>query len=426
MSASRLSQPVRWGALAAALLGIGAAVGYWLPHGLPDAESPAGSGDRARTVLYWHDPMVPNSRFDRPGKSPYMDMQLVPVYADEAAGGAGSVRVAGTVGQALGIRLGKVEKATLAPSITTTGSVAFDDRLLELVQARVDGYVTRLHVKAPFEHVRLGQALAEIQAPMWLEAGQEYLALLDATSTRGLALRAAVRERLRILGMPEAAIRQIESQRKVNASTQVVAPISGVVSELGVREGAAFPAGALLFRINGLAKVWVNAQIAESQVSLVPQDATVLVRAMAWPGREFKGRVVGLLPDVDVQTRTLTARLQIDNADGALAPGMFVSVSLSTKKAAPQLVVPSEAVIMTGERSVVVRAGPDGSFEVVNVSVGPEQGDRTAIFSGLSEGDSVVVSGQFLIDSEASLKSTIGRLGGKVSSGDAGTGESRP
>jgi membrane fusion protein, copper/silver efflux system len=282
--------------------------------------------------------------------------------------------------------------------------------LVEVVQARVEGYVTYLNVKAPLERVRRGQPLATILAPQWLEAQQEYLALVDARSQSAEALQDAARQRLVVLGVPDAAIRAVATKHETNATTTLVAPIDGVVTELGVRDGAAFMAGANLFRINGLATVWVNAQVPESQVSMVPLDSTVEAHATAWPGKTFKGRVIAFLPQVDPQTRTLSVRIALDNADFQLSPGMWVALDFTAPASEPQLVVPSEAVIVTGERSVVIIKGKKGSFDVANVSTGVEQGGRTPILSGLKEGQSIVLSGQFLIDSEASLTSTVNRL----------------
>lgn len=399
-----------------AMLAGGAALGFWFAHrgmqpeGNPAANATEGTGTSKkgeRKILYWHDPMVPGAKFDKPGKSPFMDMQLVPVYADQEGGAA--VRVSSTVTQNLGIRVGKVEQAIVQPRLNTVGSVAFDERLLELVQARVAGYVTRLRVKAPLERVRRGQPLADILAPEWLAAQEEYLALLGAQSERGQSIRDAARQRLIVLGVPEAAIRDLELQRKATTTT-LFAPSDGVITELAVREGAAFMPGAPLFRINGLKTVWVNAQVPEAQISMIPMGSTVEARATAWPGATFKGRVVALLPEVDPQTRTLPVRIVIDNPESKLAPGMFVSLELVGPAGQPQLVVPSEAVIMTGERSAVIVARDDGGFDVADVRVGAEADGRTAILSGLQEGQSIVLSGQFLIDSEASLKSTVSRL----------------
>jgi Cu(I)/Ag(I) efflux system membrane fusion protein len=213
-----------------------------------------------------------------------------------------------------------------------------------------------------------------------------------------------------VLGVPAASIRAVETKHETNATTTLVAPIDGVVTELGVRDGAAFMAGASLFRINGLATVWVNAQIPEARVSMVPPGSTVEAHATSWPGATFKGRVIALLPQVDPQTRTLTVRVALDNPDFRLSPGMWVALDFTAPASAPQLVVPSEAVIVTGQRTVVIVADEKGWFDVVDVSTGVEQDGRTPILSGLKEGQSIVLSGQFLIDSEASLTSTVTRL----------------
>lgn len=396
---------LKWIAVVMAAVVVGAALGYGFAH--------RGSTQHAegeRKVLYWHDPMVPGAKFDKPGKSPFMDMQLVPVYADEAA--AGDVHISPNVAQNLGIRLGKVEKRTVTHLFNAVGSVTFDERLLEVVQARVSGNVTRLYVKAPLERVRRGQPLAELLSPEWLAAQQDYLALLDVQSASAQAIRDAARQRLVVLGVPEATIRAIEKDRKTNPTTTVFAPIDGVVTELAVREGSAFAAGDSLVRINGLSTAWVNAQIPESQVSLVTMGSSVEAHAIAWPDTTFKGRVIALLPQVDPQTRTLTVRLAVENPGYQLSPGMFVSLSFTGTATQPQLVVPSEAVITTGERSVVIVARGDSAFDVAEVKVGMERNGTSTVLSGLTEGQSIVLSGQFLIDSEASLRSTVGRLTG--------------
>jgi Cu(I)/Ag(I) efflux system membrane fusion protein len=418
MSIKRFSR-VKWFAGALALLAVGVVGGDWWAHRMmseapADSPTPAGNGTSPHGAavsngkpLYWYDPMIPNQHFAKPGKSP-MGMEMVPKYSD--AGRESGVRVSSGVVQNLGIRLGRVEKTRLKSGLHAVGSVAFDDRLVEVVQARVEGYVTHLNVKAPLERVRRGQSLATILAPQWLEAQQQYLALVDARSQSAGAIRDAARQRLVVLGVPDAAVRAVETTHETNATTTLVAPIDGVVTELGVRDGAAFMAGASLFRINGLATVWVNAQIPESRVSMVLLDSTVEAHATAWPGKTFKGRVIAFLPQVDPQTRTLTVRVALDNANFQLSPGMWVALDFTAPATGPQLVVPSEAVIVTGERSVVIVAGEKGSFDVINVSTGVEQDGRTPILSGLKQGQSIVLSGQFLIDSDASLTSTVNRL----------------
>jgi Cu(I)/Ag(I) efflux system membrane fusion protein len=385
---------------------VGAALGYGLTRWLQDKPVAAAGADRK--VLYWHDPMVPEVKFDHPGKSPYMDMQLVPVYADQATGA--QVQVSASAAQNLGVRVGKVERVSLDGAVAAVGTIAFDEELLELVQARVDGYVSRLYVKTSLAPVRRGQPLVDVVAPAWLAAQEEYLALLDASSARGREIRAAARQRLAVLGVPEAAIRSLETERKTRAATTIYSPADGVVADLGVREGASFAVGTPLFRINSLRKVWALAQVPEIQVGAIAPGAKVTVRATAWAGKDFAGRVVAILPDVDPNTRTLPVRVEIDNPGSRLVPGMFVSLSFAAHAHEAQLVVPSEAVIVTGERSVVIVARDSGGFDVAEVKTGADAGGRTVILSGLSEGQSVVLSGQFLLDSEANLRSAVSRL----------------
>jgi Cu(I)/Ag(I) efflux system membrane fusion protein len=410
-----MSTTGRWivGLIAAVLTA--AALGYWIGQRDTSDEMPVGDEGRSssategeRKVLYWHDPMVPGAKFDKPGKSPFMDMQLVPVYADEVQGAA--VRVDSGVAQNLGIRLGKVERRRSDAQFEAVGSVMFDEHLASVVQSRVPGYISKLYVKAPLEQVKQGQALAEIVAPEWLSAQQDYLALLDATAPAAQAIREAARQRLLVLGVPEQSIKKLERNRQTDATTTVYAPIEGVVTELSVREGAAFEGSSPLLRINGLSTVWVKAQVPESQVSRVTAGSKVVARATAWADRTFKGRVLAVLPDVDLQTRTSSVRVEVDNPNRQLAPGMFVSVAFAPVETGPQLSVPSEAVIVTGKRSVVIVAREGGGFDVAEVRIGEESAGWTTILSGLEEGQPIVLSGQFLIDSEASLRSALDRL----------------
>jgi len=387
-----------------ALLAAGAAGGYWLAH-----RAATSTADSRVKPLYWYDPMQPNQHFDKPGKSPFMDMQLLPKYADGTSEAAG-IRVNANVIQNLGIRTGRVERTMLSAPLRAVGAAAFDERLLDLVQARVEGSIVRLRVKAPLERVRRGEPLADILAPQWLEAQQQYVALLRGDATSTTVLRQAARDRLLVLGVPESAIHELERTREARSTTTMYAPCDGVVTELTARQGATFTAGASLFRINGLKTVWVNAQVPEADISAVRTSSSVEVRATAWPGATFRGRVLALLPDVDPQTRTLTARVSIDNPDYRLSPGMYVTLEFSRAGGEPQLTVPTEAVITTGTRSVVIVQRPDASFMVANVKLGQEQDGHTVILSGLNEGERIVLSGQFLIDSEASLSATVRRL----------------
>lgn len=398
--------------LAAIAAGCLAAAGYGLyrigmTRGMTMA-APAPAAVGGKQVLYWHDPMVPGQKFDKPGKSPFMDMQLVPVYADDHAD-EGKVSISARVQQNLGIRTAEVVSGRLAAPVEAVGNVAYNDRDVALVQARSNGFVERLYVRAPLDPVRKGQPLAELYVPEWVAAQEEYLSVRRMKDAGGALLDAA-RQRMRLVGMGDDQIRLVESTGKTHPRMAIAAPIGGVITELGAREGMAVSMGTSLFRINGTGTVWVNAELPENLAAMVRPGSVVEARTPALPGAVFKGKVGAIIPEVSAATRTLKARIELANPDGRLVPGMFTSVSLTRPAGKDLLLVPSEAVIQTGTRSVVIVAQGDGKFLPVDVDVGAEANGRSEIRKGLQAGQKVVVSGQFLIDSEASLRGTANRM----------------
>ena len=426
-----------WFGLGAVMLVTAAGgVGYWYamrqmstmtPTAAVDAGASAGSTSAAqekdsRKVLYWHDPMVPAQKFDKPGKSPFMDMQLVPVYADEGAD-EGKVSISPRVVQNLGVRTTEVVKGSLAQKIDAVGSVGYNERNVAVVQARVSGYVEKLYARAPLDPVRKGQPLVEILAPEWVAAQEEYLALKRMQVPDMEELRSAARQRLMLVGMTEDHIRSIERSGKVQARITFHAPISGVIVELGVREGMTVMPGTTLFRINDLSSVWVNAEVPEALAAAVKPGNPVQARTPAYPGTLFSGTVNAILPEINAVTRTLKVRIELANPDGRLSPGMFANVDFAAAEKREMLMVPTEAVIQTGKRSVVLVAEGEGKFKPVDVEIGMETDGQTEILKGLEAGQRVVVSGQFLIDSEASLKATTTRMEAMpaASTGQAGS-----
>ena len=361
--------------------------------------------------LYWHDPMVPGQRFDKPGKSPFMDMQLVPVYAD-AAGDEGKVAISPRMQQSLGVRTAAVTRGRLSTAVTAVGSVAYNEREVVLVQARSGGYVERLHVRAPLDLVRKGQPLLELFVPDWVAAQEEYLAARRMPGAASDSLASAARQRMLLAGMDAAQVRLVESSGKAQPRMAIVAPAAGVVAELLVREGMTVSAGTPLFRINGVASVWVNAELPEAAASQVRPGAPVEVRIAALAGKVFTGKVGALPPEVNQATRTMKARIELANPLGQLVPGMFANLTFQQSGTGDVLLVPSEAVIKTGRRSVVMVALDDGRFAPVEVETGAEVAEQTEIRKGLEAGQKVVVSGQFLIDSEASLRGAAARMSG--------------
>ncbi len=403
---------LRYAALAVAGLGL-AATGYWFGMSHPQAPSPgapAAEGTGDRNVLYWYDPMYPQQRFDKPGKSPFMDMMLVPKYAD-AGGDEPGVSISPRVVQNLGVRTAEARPGSLAPKLSAVGNVEYNERAVVLVQARTAGFVEKLHVRAALDPVREDQPLVEILFPEWAAAQAEYLALQRLTGADVEPLQRAARERLLLAGMTEGQIAAVEREGSVQARMTLRAPASGVVAELGAREGMTVAAGTTLFRIAGLGTVWVVAEVPEAQAGMLVPGMTVDARLPTYPEEVFKGRVSAILPEVNAATRTVRARVEIANPAGKLKPGMYATLALGGR-GREGLLVPSEAVIRTGERSVVILATGEGKFRAVDVEVGMESGGDTEIRKGLKAGDRVVVSGQFLIDSEASLRTTLARLEG--------------
>lgn len=386
--------------------------------GAPAAADAQKAGDidpaTGKKVLYWHDPMVPGQKFDKPGKSPFMDMQLVPVYVDSGADESG-VAISPRVQQNLGVRLAEVKSGSQTSRVEAVGTVAYNERDVAVVQARSNGFLERLYVRAPLDPVRKGQPLAELYVPDWVAAQEEYLsakrigARSDAASLAGLA--DAAKQRMRLAGMNDAQIAAVEAGGKVQARFTITAPIGGVMGELAAREGMTVMAGAPLFRINGLSTVWVNAEVPEGSAAQVRPGTPVEARAPAVSGAVFKGKVSAILPEVNPATRTIKARIELANPGGQLVPGMFATVSFAPAARKDVLLVPSEAVIQTGKRSVVVVAQGDGKFAPVDVEVGLDSNGQTEIRKGLQAGQKIVVSGQFLVDSESNLRASTTRMG---------------
>lgn len=366
--------------------------------------------ESGKTVLYWYDPMVPGQKFDKPGKSPFMDMQLEPKYADESNnGGDNSVVIPSHVAQNLGIRLEKVTTKSFGESLSAIGRVEPDERRFYVVQTRIPGFVERLSVRAVGDPVSKGQKIAEIYAPELLAAQQEYLALLilsDVDSDN--SLKQAARNRLKLLGMSEGEVAAITKTGKASPHFGVYAPASGVLTELGVREGGQLMAGSSLMQISDLSQVWLIAEVPERDASRLKPGLAAEVQLQSLPGEVFKGKVSYLYPTLNEVSRTLQVRIELPNRQNHLRPGMYANV-VFTGQTHDALSVPTESIIATGKRNVVIMKEANG-YRPVEVETGQEREGYTEILSGLSEGEEVVSSGQFLIDSEASLSGVLARL----------------
>ncbi len=366
-----------------------------------------------RKILYYHDPMVPAVKFDKPGKSPFMDMMLIPVYAGASSGAndTETISVSPRMEQSIGLRTTEVREGIVSPQVSAEGVIAYNERHQVVIQARATGYVERLYVRAGFDRVRDGQTLVDLYVPDWVAAQEEFLALRRMRGPNISPLLDAARERMRQVGMTEEQIRLVESTNKAHPAITLRAPLDGVVVELAAREGMTVTAGATLFRINGLSTVWADAEVPESQVALLRPGTEVQTQTPAVPGTVFDGHVQAILPDVNPATRTIKVRTELVNRGRHLTPGMFVDMRFTGLHTQKSLVVPSDAVIRTGTRDLVMLAGKDGTFRPVEVKTGLESGGQTEIKYGLQAGQRVVISAQFLLDSEASLRGLETRLG---------------
>lgn len=377
------------------LIAIGVGLGWWLhrPQGMSEP------GVSERPVLYWYDPMVPQQRFDKPGKSPFMDMQLVPRYADEAETSEGVV-VSASTQQNLGIRLATVQRIAQHSEFAATGVLTYSEREVAIVQARVAGYVQSARLLAAGERVAAGAAIAELVLPDWTAAEQDWLVV---RTTGDAQLVQAGRDRLHALGIDESEIRRLEAEGSVRRSFSVRAPRAGIVQAVEIRQGMSVAPGQTLIRINDTAVVWLDIAVPEAFAASVQVGDPVVAHSVASPSPAFEGKVAAVLPALDPTSRTLPVRVELRNADGRLRPGQSVQVSLKTGVVGEALAVPTEAVIRTGRRSLVI-VSENGSFRPVEVTLGAEISDQTIIASGLEAGQQVVASGQFLLDSEASLR----------------------
>ncbi len=398
-------QPVLVAALALLLALISGLGGYWLAGGGGAPEPPAAE-NRESKVLYWYDPMVPGERYPGPGKSS-MGMDLIPKYADEAA--TSGVQISAEVRQNLGIRTVRAGFGSLSPTIAAVGRVEVDERRIAEVQTLTSGFVEDLTVRAIGEPVRQGIRIAAVYSPELYGAQQEYAALLKIRSSAITpGLKQAARRRLSLLGLPEAAIRSLERSGRPQRSYGVFAPRPGIVTAIGARPGARVEPGQSIVTLADMAQVWVVAEVPEAAMGQVRVGQPVTIDFAAYPGEPRTGRIDYIFPTLDAEARTGRVRVTLPNPGLRLKIGMYAQLSIAGTPTGG-LVVPAEAVISTGKRNVVIVQRGQG-FVPVEVEPGRTVGEMIEIRQGLAPNDIVVVSGQFLIDSEASLAGLIERL----------------
>ncbi|MBL4941286.1 MAG: efflux RND transporter periplasmic adaptor subunit [Colwellia sp.] len=394
---------------------LGAVIGSVLTFGIYNVLMPTGGESGSNTAsaekkpLYWVAPMDANYTRDKPGKSP-MGMDLIPYYGNDGSGpdeGKGTIRISPDVVNNLGVRTVTAQYKALHTQIDTVGYVAYDEDRLVHIHPRVEGWIEKLYVKAIGDPVEKGQALYDIYSPQLVNAQEELLLALDRKNKR---LITAAEDRLMALQIPTSAIKRLKKTRKVSQNITFYAPQKGVVENLKIREGFFVKPGATILSIGDLSEVWVEAEVFERQAAQV-QVGTPLTMILDYlPGQIYQGKIDYVYPTLDAKTRTVKVRIRFNNANGEFKPNMFAQISIHTSADKSALLIPKEALIRTGNQDRVVLALGEGSFKSVEVKVGRFDSESVEILSGISEGEMVVSSAQFLLDSESSKTSDFKRM----------------
>ncbi len=366
-----------------------------------------------RKILYWKAPMNPTEIYDQPGKSA-MGMDLVPVYEDEVVGGV-DIKIDPVTQQNMGIRTERVEKGPLVRTIRTYGHVTYDETRTATVSPKFSGWIEQLYVDFTGQFVKRGDPLFAIYSPELVTAQEEYLVayrnLSRVSGSGGRDLLASARRRLKYFDVPEDQIRAIEKSGQVRKTLTLRSPSSGVVTHKNAVEGVSVKAGTTVYQLADLSRVWVEAHIYEYELPWVElgQDARMTLPYL--PGRVFQGVVTYVYPYLQRKTRDVVIRLEFDNPDLVLKPDMYADVRIESRQSGEGLLVPSEAVIRSGERNLIFVARGDGKFTPREVTLGLKaEGGKMEVLSGLAPGEVVVTSGQFLLDSESKLKEAVQKM----------------
>ena len=390
---------------------------------------------KERKIVYWVAPMDPNYRSDEPGKSP-MGMDLVPVYED--GGEEGTIRVDPNTIQSIGVRTTPVTVGELKKTIRTVGRVTYDERRIGTVNAKIGGWIEKLYVNTTGEKVRKGAPLIEIYSPDLVSAQQEYLIARrhfeqvknspfpDVVKSAQDLLDSA-RKRLIYWDVSDAQIAELTRTGTVQKTLVLYSPFNGVVVNKTAFDGTKVMPGMELFRIADLSRVWVHGDVYEYELPWIKIGVPATVTLDYMPGKTYRGKVTYVYPYLEGKTRTATVRLELANPGGVLKPDMYAHIELSPKVGKKTVLVPSEAVIRSGIRNVVFVSKGEGRFEPREVKLGLEGEEGTVqVLSGLAENELVVVSSQFLLDSESSLKEALKKfqsaaMGDNSTSGNGGT-----
>jgi membrane fusion protein, copper/silver efflux system len=376
-------------------------------------ESKAASGERK--VLYWYDPMAPGSKFDKPGKSPFMDMQLVPKYADEGSGAttsAAAITLSPEAIRATGIAVVPASRRPLSRTVRAVGTVEADETRLARVSARVGGRIEKLYADFTGQSVRAGSPLYSLYSPDLVATQREYLLALENRRRLSHATPEAVgaaddlvsasRDRLHLWGIAPAQIAALEASGRPELSLVYSSPISGTVMQKMVFEGQYVNEGTELYALADLSHVWLEIRVFEYELSALRVGQPAETTFSAIPGRTVPGRIAFIDPVVERDTRSARVRIELANPHGELKPGMFGDARLEIPQTTA-LVIPRSALIDTGQRRIVYVETAPNTFSPRAVETGASSGDQVAIVGGLREGERVVAAANFFIDSQAQL-----------------------
>ena len=358
--------------------------------------------------------MDSNYRRDKPGKSP-MGMDLIPYYAAEDSAD-GTVSISPTVVQNLGVRTAKAELTQLWRGIDTVGYVDYDESKVSHIHLRTEGWIENLAVESEGERIKKGEFLFKVYSPKLVNAQEELVTALASTN-KGL-IRAS-KQRLSALGISSSQIEALQKNKKVKQQISIYAPQDGVVSELPVREGMFVKPSMKVMTLGDLSSVWLLAEVFERQAEWVEVGQDTEVSLSYLPGKTWSGKVEYIYPSLDPKTRTLKVRLRFDNPGEKLKPNMYANVKIFGGATEKTIVIPLEGLIRTGREQRVIVALGEGKFAARQVKSGIESGNYVEILEGINEGENIVISSQFLIDSEASMRSSIVRMTDKTMNNEA-------
>ncbi|MGL0816428.1 efflux RND transporter periplasmic adaptor subunit [Vibrio vulnificus] len=400
--------------IATVALLIGGALGftanqYFKGH---DMSAMAATDNKASNEpLYWVAPMDPNYKRDKPGKSP-MGMDLIPVYADDLAGAndkPGTVKIDPSVENNLGVKTAAVELAKLSPRIETVGYIAFDESQLWQTNVRVSGWVEKLYINAVGEQVKKGEVLFTLYSPELVKAQEE---LLNAKRTGRDGLVKGATERLLSLGVDREQINQVIRRGKASQTIEIKALANGVIASLNIREGGYLSPAQAVISAGPLNEVWVDAEVFERQAHWLTNGSQASMTLDALPGKAWQGEVDYVYPILDPKTRTLRMRLKFANPNGELKPNMFANITLQPVSDSEVLTVPKSSVIRSGGMTRVVLAEGEGKYRSARIETGREADDKVEVLQGLNQGDRIVTSAHFMLDSESSQSADLSRING--------------